>query len=271
MRLAIRDDDTSFYTRPAELEELYAPLGAHVPVSLAVTPFAVESFNLGDPVRFYQHETPQPLSGNGELAVFLREGIAARRWSVMCHGYTHAYVRDAGQRLIQECVWKDDARLGREAALGRRHLEEVLGCPVQAFVPPGNTIRLSAMRAVSKTFPRLLTTVPARRWREFVRFPQAAGLLARRVGYELLYNGPSPRAERFGRAWLLPSMSLTQSSRWEDLVGRFAVCRQLGADLVVAVHYWELRESVRGLFYRFLDYADRNGATFAHCDELFPE
>jgi hypothetical protein len=271
MRLAIRDDDTSFHTRPEELESVYAPLGATLPVSLAITPFAVETFHHGDPVRFYQSNVPQPLGANSEISAYLREGLGAGRWSVMCHGYTHAYIRDHRQRLIQECVWKDDARLAREAALGKEHLESVLGCRVRAFVPPGNTIRLSAMRAIAQTFPRLLTTVPARRWPEFARFPMAAGLLARRIAFEFLHGAPCPRAERFQGAWLLPSLSLTTASRWEDLTARFSMCSDFGADLIVAVHYWELRDGVRSLFYRFLDYAVRHGATFAHCDELFPE
>ena len=53
VRIAIRDDDTCFFTRPEELEAVYAPLGEWLPVSLAVTPFAVEAFHLGDPVRFF--------------------------------------------------------------------------------------------------------------------------------------------------------------------------------------------------------------------------
>lgn len=271
MRLAIRDDDTSFYTRPGELEEVYAPLGEGVPVSLAVTPFAVQSFHLGDPARFFQSGTPQALAANPELTAYLREGVEKRRLSVMCHGYTHAYQRTSNGQLVQECVWKDDIRLGREAALGRRHLEEVVAAPVRSFVPPGNSIRLSAMRSVGRTFPRLLTTVPARRWREFLRFPLAAGLLARRLASEWRLSGPSPRAERFEGVWLLPSLSLTASSRWEDLTRRFAVCHALGADLIVAVHYWELRGAVRNMFYRFFDHALRNGAGLAHCDDLFPE
>lgn len=269
MRLAIRDDDTSFYTGPSELETLYAPLGSSVPVSLAITPFAVESFHLGDPDRFYQGDVPQPLGANAELTAYLREGIALGRWTVLCHGYTHAYLRDSHQRLIQECVWKDDVRLGQEAALGRRYLEDTLACPVRAFVPPGNAIRLSAMRAIGASFPNFLTTVPARRWREFLRFPSAAAMLARRVACELLYQGPSPKPQRFGRLWLLPSLSLTRSSRWEELVHRFSVCQRLGADLVLAVHYWELQGPVRDLFYRFLDFALRKGASFAHCNDLF--
>jgi hypothetical protein len=271
MRLAIRDDDTSYYTRPRELEEVYAPLGSGVPVSLAVTPFAVQSFHLGDPERFYQSGSPQALASNPELTAYLREGIGTGRFSVMCHGYTHAYQRKRDGQLVQECVWKDDARLGREAALGRSHLEEVLAAPVRSFVPPGNSIRLSAMRAVGRTFPRLLTTVPARRWREFLRFPRAAGLLARRLVSEWRLSGPSPRAEQFEGVWLLPSLSLTANSRWEDLITRFSVCQTLGADLIVAVHYWELRGAVRDLFCRFFDHALRNGAELAHCDDLFPD
>jgi len=270
MRLAIRDDDTSYFTRPSELEDIYAPLGTSVPVSLAVTPFAVESFFLGDPERFHQSDLPRPLGGNPELTAYLREGIGAGRWSVMCHGYTHAYARSASGDLIPECVWKSGERVGREAALGKRYLEETLNCTVRAFVPPGNAMRLPAMRAASRTFPRLLTTVPARRWREFARFPLAAGVLARRLAHQIRHGGPNPHPERLGAAWLLPSLSLTAVSQWAGLVERFDVCRRLGADLALAVHYWELRGEVRGLFYRFLEHAAARGAVFVHCDDLFP-
>jgi hypothetical protein len=268
--IAIRDDDTSYFTHPCEIEAVYAPLGGSVRVSLAVTPFAVECHFRGDPVRFRQNHSPAPLNANAELVAYLRHGIQSGRWSILCHGYTHAYLRDAAGALIPECVWKSDARLGREAIPGKRHLEETLGCEVRAYVPPGNNIRLSAIRAIGRNFPHVLATVPARRWREFLLHPSGAGILARRIAHELIANGPNPRAERFGETWLLPSLSLTASGRWEDLVHRFTVCRRIGADLILAVHYWELQGAVRDLFYRFLDFTMARGAVFAHCDELFP-
>jgi hypothetical protein len=75
MRFAIRDDDTCYFTRPEELDRAYRWLPASVPVSLAVTPFAVQSFHLGDPVKFYQSGPPQPLEanhpdGSGDSSVF---------------------------------------------------------------------------------------------------------------------------------------------------------------------------------------------------------
>lgn len=270
VRIAIRDDDTSYFTRPEELEEVYAGVERSMPVSLAVTPFAVEAFHLGDPVRFYQGVEPRPLGENGEMTAYLREGLAAGRLSVMCHGYTHAYTRTVHGALVQECVWKSDARLAGEAAQARRYLEATLGGSVRTFVPPGNAIRLAAAMGVGRSFPRLLTTIPLRRWREFVPHPGAWAALARRAWGQLRDGSPAPKAERVGSVWFLPSISLTALTRWEDLTRYFALCERTDGGLVVAVHYWELRGEVWAMLYRFLEYASARGARFVHCDELFP-
>ncbi|MBK7927042.1 MAG: DUF2334 domain-containing protein [Bryobacterales bacterium] len=270
LRIAIRDDDTCFFTRPGELEAVYAPLGEWLPVSLAVTPFAVEAFHLGDAVRFYQGIEPQPLAANGEMCAYLRESIARGRFSVLCHGYTHAYARLTGGALVQECVWKSPRRLTAEAALAKSVLEQTLGCRVRTFVPPGNAISLRAAEGIGRSFPRLLTTIPLRRWREFLAFPSGWAALARRAWGQVRHGAPPPRPERVAGVWFLPSISLTGRTSWQDLVRYFDLCRRTDAGLVVAVHYWELEGEVRSLFYRFLEYASARGAEFVHCDQLFP-
>lgn len=270
MRVAIRDDDACAFTRPDDLERVYGPLGAGLPVSVAVTPFAMESFHLGDPVRFFQKGPPLPLSGNNEMVGYLKTGLRSGRFSVLCHGYSHEYKRHSRGGLVQECVWKDDERLAREGVLAKQHLEEALDCQVRTFVPPGNAMRVRAIRRIGSVFPRILATVPMRRWREFLVSPRTLGSLARRIAGQLSYGAPPPVPERLGPAWLLPSMSLTASSEWSALAERFALHQRLGGDLVVAVHYWELRGATRDLFHRFLDHAVAQGASFAHCDELFP-
>jgi hypothetical protein len=270
VRLAIRDDDTCFFTRPEELEAVYAPLGEALPVSLAVTPFAVEAFHLGDPVRFYQGIEPKPLAAHGELVAYLRESIGHGRFSALCHGYTHAYTRTAGGELLQECLWKEAGRLASEAALAKRALEGTLGCRVRTFVPPGNAISLAAARGIGRSFPRLLTTIPLRRWREFLTVPSGWAPFARRAWGQLRHGAPPPRPERVGGVWFLPSISLTGRTTWQQLVRYFDLCRRHEAGLVVAVHYWELEGEVRSLFYRFLEYVSARGAEFVHCDQLFP-
>ena len=51
---AIRDDDTSFFTSPEELDSVYSNYWGKVPISLAVVPFSVpehrgRSFNSSYP------------------------------------------------------------------------------------------------------------------------------------------------------------------------------------------------------------------------------
>ncbi len=195
MRFAIRDDDTSYFTRPDELERLWAPFMSRVPISLAVVPQSVEPFHRGNRERFYQGNEARSLSGNRELIAWLRDNLAARRIGVMCHGYTHEYRRLDRQRLEQEYVWKSYDRLRRETREGKRLLEQTLGCTVTTFVPPGNGISGAGLDAVRETFANVLTTLPLRRPQDLkFRWTHLSAYL-HRFYYQIRYSGANPFGE----------------------------------------------------------------------------
>lgn len=269
MRFAIRDDDTSFHTRAGELERLWGRISRYAPVSLAVTPFAVESFHLGDARRFYQNSEPMALAANGELVAWLRQHIAERRVAVMCHGYTHQYVRSPSGRLIQEFIWKPAHRLSAEAKAGKEHLRRTLGCAIETFVPPGNGISRAAIEAVRPAFSNVLATFPLRRVADFRLEREYVSNYARRLYYHLRHGTPNPFGETVAGVRLLPSFCITPMVDWPTLERQFELCRRLDADFVVAVHYWEMTPVLCGLLDRLLELAAKANCEFRCCDELF--
>lgn len=263
---AIRDDDTCYFTKADQLEAIYGRL-SHIPVSLAVTPQAVRCHHLGDPARFFQEGAPRALDGNSELTAYLRQGVRAGRYSVLLHGATHEYRRE-NSKLIPECVWKPGERQARETAEGKRYLEQLLGAPVNAFVPPGNAVSLAGIDGVSKSIVNVLATLPLRQWREFLT-SRHAPVWFRRAWHQAFLGGPSPFAYKLGRARLLACTSWTVQADWDATLARMQLCRRRGANFTIAVHYWELKGRVLDGFYRLVEEACALGFQPAHCAELF--
>jgi peptidoglycan/xylan/chitin deacetylase (PgdA/CDA1 family) len=269
MRFAIRDDDTCYFTRVDQLEKVWGSILPYIPVSLAVTPFAVESFHSGDIERFYQGNTPQALDGNPELVDWLKARMRDGSVSVMCHGYTHEYLRVSPRRRLQEYVWKPYERLALETRQSKSYLERVLPARVSTFVPPGNAISRAGLEAVQPYYPNVLTSFSLRRWRDW-RLERGSLIgLARRLYYHCRYQAPSVRMENVAGVNLISSFSLTARGTWEQALRRFELCRALGADFVVAVHYWEIDARLAGILRRLLDHATAAGCHFVHCDSLF--
>ena len=136
MRFAIRDDDTSFFTRPEELDNLWGPFLPHVPISLAVVPVTLQPFHLGDPRLFYQGQQQHDLRENRDLVAWLRTQVGKGSVAVMCHGYSHEYRRTGPCHLEQEYIWKPFDRLRQETMEGKRLLESTIGSPITTSSTP---------------------------------------------------------------------------------------------------------------------------------------
>src|SRR3954463_4554116 len=88
MKLAIRDDDTCYFTDPAELSRVYHDVWDRVPVCLATVPFAIGYERVGLPQQHWTSGESFPLERTPELVSALREWLP-RRVPVALHAYTH--------------------------------------------------------------------------------------------------------------------------------------------------------------------------------------
>jgi len=137
----IRDDDTSFFTTPDDLEAAYGEVCQWGPVSLAVVPFHRAGTSKGVPEKYRGRWSVHPLHENRGLVAYLRQGVAAGRYEVMLHGYYHD--EPDGHWEFQH---GDD--LTRRILDGRKYLEDLLGAAIRMFVPPRNAIGEQGLRAI---------------------------------------------------------------------------------------------------------------------------
>jgi hypothetical protein len=151
----IRDDDTSFFTLPEELERLYGEITQWGPVSLAIVPFHRAGTSKSVPEAWRGRWSVHPLHQNRALVAYLRAGIASGRYEAMLHGYHHD---DPSGRA----EFSDGRGLVRKVSEGRKYLEDVLGAPIRVFVAPKNVIGRDGLRAIVHEGLHLAGTIGVR-------------------------------------------------------------------------------------------------------------
>jgi len=232
MYFCIRDDDTSFFTAPEELEHAYGEVSQWGPISLAVIPFCRAGTCKGVPEQFRGRWSVHPLHENQPLVVYLRAGIAEGRSEAMLHGYYH-------DELHTQPEFAGGGDLVRRVADGRKYLEELLGTTIRVFVPPYNTIGRQGLRAVVRAGLHLgctagvrsgwstLSQVTWRMWFRLRRWRKSGGL---------------------GVPWILDlgdhreiaGNSVTPVSPVQRNKAVFESTIAMGGVFCAATHYWEL-------------------------------
>jgi len=269
VRIALRDDDTCYFTSPADLERVYSDVWQRVPVCLATVPFAVGYPRVGIPESEWHSGRRFPLEQNRELVAWLRQNIPARRVTIALHGYTH-------EDYANGFEFQAAPDLDRRIAEGRAYLEQLLGTPIRVFVPPHNALSKRGLDAVSRAGLNVLGSFlsfrPSNRpfdahalsnWWRIQRFRRATG---RDRADPLVYPHPLRyrRHAEFGCHGLIPSTTLEQLAAGLDEARRF------GGDFCLATHYWEVDERLKSTLMRFLDYAEKiPDVRFVAADQLF--
>jgi len=232
MHFCIRDDDTSFFTSPHELESAYGGITKLGPVSLAVVPFCRAGPSKGVPERFREKWSIHPLHENRELVEYLRECVTEGRFEIMLHGYYHD--EPDGR---PEFAGRDD--LHRRVSDGREYLEDVLGTTIRVFVPPHNTIGRQGLSALAQEGLHLGGVAGIRAgwplfsrktwvlWRSLRRWRRTGGL-----GIPWVLDLGNHREIRGN-----PVTPLSRVQRNEVI---FHSALTVGGVFCAATHYWEL-------------------------------
>jgi hypothetical protein len=256
MMVALRDDDTSFFTDPDRLESVYHDVWERVPVCVAVIPRAAGFRDKAIPEQYWQAGRAFPLEENPGLVDRLRALVTAGRITIAQHGYTHEDFADGSEFQAAPDI---DQRL--EA--GRSYLEQTLGTRISIFVPPHNALSKKGLAAVSRAGLNLLGSFlsfrPSMRpWDEHtpwnwwkVRTYRASLGLARSDRFIYPHVLRYRRHAEFGCHSLIPGTTL------EQLVEGFERARRARGHFCVATHYWEVDATLKSVLLRFLDHAAR--------------
>jgi peptidoglycan/xylan/chitin deacetylase (PgdA/CDA1 family) len=270
MKFAIRDDDTSFFTRPEQLLRVYEGIWERVPISLSVVPFHGRTPSESIPAEYWfgGHEL-YPLGDNLDLIAFLREQTARKRVSIMLHGYSHVDEPNGYE-------FETGADLERKAREGKRYLEEIFDAPVRAFVPPNNALSATGYRAVIRAGLDIVQIVRFGRGRRPIALrylPQ----LARMVLSKFVWQHPYayyPYVLDFGAHREVAFHSLTPSVSFQQRLAELEFCHRRGGVFVLATHYWELdrktkdRLNLRHALQRLVSRASELGAEFCSVNQV---
>jgi hypothetical protein len=269
VNVAVRDDDTCYFTRPADLERVYHDVWTHVPICLATIPFARGYKSPAIPPKYWDSGEAFALERNPEVSAFLRELVRAGRVSIALHGYTHEDF-DAG--------WEFQAAPDphRRVMEGHAYLQSHLGAAVSIFVPPHNALSKAGLDAVRRQRLNLLgsflsfnpqhrpfelATIP--NWWRIQRFRARTGRSRRDP---LVYPFPL----RYGKHAEFGCHSLIPATTLPDLIRAFEEARAHGGNFCVATHYWEVDDRLRGILTDLLAHAARySDVRFVKAEALF--
>ena len=269
MKVAIRDDDTCYFTAPESLVRVYHDVWDRVPVCLATVPFAIGYERAGIPKEHWRSRNMFPLDRNPDLAAALKEWLASGRTTVALHGYTHEDFRDG-----YEFQAAPDPE--RRVDEGLAYLNAALGTRISVFVPPHNALSKRGLSAVARARLNILGSFlsfrPSMRawdgrtlanWWRVRRFRQATG---RAKTDRLVY----PHVLRYTSHAEFGCHSLIPGTTVAELVAGFEEARRAGGHFCLATHYWEITDAMKAVLLRFIDHASTfDDVRFVAAEELF--
>ncbi len=140
MKIAIRDDDTSYYTRPEQLESAFIGLD-NIPISLSVVPFAVkEHMGLNIYGEIDNHNKYSDIELNKELVDYIKKGIKQGRFEVIQHGINHEYRKESNGLWRAETEYLKKEELKRKIEVSKAHLEKIFEVKLNIFAAPSNAV-----------------------------------------------------------------------------------------------------------------------------------
>lgn len=258
MKIALRDDDTCFYTRPEELE--YAFEGLNIPISLSVVPFAVFShagtYPYG-PESLALKERYADVVENPSLVDYIKKGIAHGRYEVSLHGVHHEYFTGHGTEWVPETEYHDLKWLLANIDSSRKHLESVFDVDIQTFVAPSNAVSDACAMALDELGMNTNFTLNKHFMRS-VSVPYLRNYILSNI-FRLVYGTRLCLPQRYkGHAELASFDFETENS----ILRQYESCKKHNQLLVIYTHYWDLLRSPekKKQLVSFINRAVRDGA-----------
>lgn len=266
MKVAIRDDDTSFYTNVEDLEKAFSDLNG-IPISLAVVPYAVADHAGVHPYGEVENtEEYADISNNMKLVSYIKDGIHNQRFEVIQHGVTHELKRVESGKLRAETDFTEKNLLLQGIVHGREHMQNVFETKISTFAAPCNAVSPGCSWALNKIGMNVSFDT---RWR-----------MIRNLSIHYLFNfGKSNffrlfTGVKYGGVLHYShhkEMDIHEFLGVEESWMRYLECKKFGFPMVIYTHYWELNSnpSKRKELVTFFEKAVEDGAEPVFVSECY--
>lgn len=260
MKFAIRDDDTSFFTQPKELEAVYGNIWKRCPVSLAIVPFHACTKTKGIPQKYWSGKETFPVGENKPLVAFLKKKIKEKKVSILLHGYNHK-----NYTLGPEFVAGDD--LYNKVKEGKKYLEKVFGVEIKSFVPPHNKISEAGRQAVAKAGLSIAAHQSYLPWVRKMNWENAKEKALFYLSTQQVRYYPFVLKEKGYKE--LQCVSLVPGKTIKDLQRDFMIAAKTYGSFCLNTHYWEVTGEMKKTFDEFMQWAHTFMPKYCSVDELF--
>ncbi len=265
MKVAIRDDDTSFFTKPSDLESAYDFLNEKDCISLSVVPYAVpvhrnDVFPYGKNIDFGYYD----IAENIELLDYLKKKYNQGKIDILLHGYSHEYqLRE--RKWLAEMKWKSSCQLKEEIPKGKKHLEDLLGINISVFVAPNNSIGKKAISVIEDLRMNYSGIIGV--WDRKVNLRYIHNFIIR-WGFRVTKKVQYPGIMNYGKHKELNAYTI---DNYERLIYEYHICKKRKVPFVIYTHYWQLNkdEKAKKLVKKIYDYVIKDGAEVIPLSECF--
>ena len=254
MRIAIRDDDTGFFTNHNDLMFVYKEID-DFPISFAVVPF-VTDVQGGCPETAGNIER-RGIADNNELVDYLKQLVLSGKGEILMHGITHQYKFVNNAKKLPEILWKDISELRQELIYTKQYMENTFGCKIKCFVAPSNKITKQAVSEIAKI--DMDFSGITQHFDRQISFRYISNYV-KRWTVRAVYGIPYPGVLDYGTHFEINACGLYSK---EYLLKMYFYCKKRKQPMTINTHYWHLRDNpqIRKWFIEFIKYTISDGAT----------
>ena len=265
MKVAIRDDDTSYFTKPADLQKAYDFLSDEDCVSLSVVPYTVpvhrgDVYPYGKKIAMDYYD----IAKNMELLEYLKENYKQGKIDILLHGYSHEY-KLLKKKWIAEMKWKSGNQLKKEIAKGKKHLEKLLNISISVFVAPNNSIDRKAMSVLEELQMDYSGIIGVGDRKLNLRYIYNFIV---RWGFRIIKKIQYPCIMNYGKHKELNAYTLDD---YERLIYEYHICKKKKSPFVIYTHYWQLNtnDKSKKLIEQIYNYVIKDVAKIVPLSECF--
>ncbi|MCB0700168.1 MAG: hypothetical protein H6551_08010 [Chitinophagales bacterium] len=281
MRFAIRDDDTNFYTTPAELEACYKEIWNDFPPTLSLISKVKGNWlywvhqiykdkQNTDWTAWEKDDTIYPIEQNSELISFLKQEITKGRLDISYHAKHHRnedemLPEERSNNYVRGAEYFTNQDRTQEIKNEITHLEQLLGRKISVFTPPQNLLSMQGYQSVLSAGLNLCGGgIPF-----YKKEKNLKGLynIFKQLSFKLLNRESDyPRVLKFNThneiAYHYP---LQPTTRLDSLKYDFDMVRKYNGDFVLSTHYVEFdypmvydeKMKMKRVLMDFLDYVSK--------------
>lgn len=264
MLFSIRDDDTSFFTRPEELEKAYSFVKEGC-VSLSVVPSTVPYhkdtvFPYGKDITYKMYD----VADNKELIKYLIEEQDKGRFEILLHGYSHEY-KKVNDKWFPEMIWKSQEQIDSEIKVGKEKLEKLLKCKIKVLVAPNNGINQKGISACEHN--KMDYSGIIQHFDREISFKYLKNYFYR-WSFRCVHRIAPGKCFDYGKHKEIYAYA---PDSFDRLKKEFDFCKKHDWPFVIYTHYWSLLENAeeRQLVKDIYNYALSNGAELVPLSKCF--